>query len=125
MSGVPDARLLIEHASFVRRVARGILSDEDAAEEIVQGTFLQALRHPPRTSGSRSWLARVARNLAISRWRAERSRHARELVAARPEPVSGPEKQCNDSRRSGASSKRSWASTSPTASRSCTATSTT
>lgn len=40
MNESPDARLLIEHASFVRRVARGILSDEDAAEEVVHGTFL-------------------------------------------------------------------------------------
>jgi RNA polymerase sigma factor (sigma-70 family) len=91
MSGDPDAKLLIEHASFVRRVARGILSDEDAVEEIVQGTFLQALRHPPRASSLRAWLARVARNLAISRWRADRSRHDRERATARREPVSGPE----------------------------------
>jgi RNA polymerase sigma-70 factor (ECF subfamily) len=89
MSEGPDVRLLVEHASFVRRVARGILADEDAVEEIVQGTFLQALRHPPRASSLRSWLARVARNLAISRWRAERSRQGRERAAARVEHVSG------------------------------------
>jgi len=91
MSEDRDARLLSEHATFVRRVARGILADEDALDEIVQGTFLEALRHPPRRASLRGWLARVARNLAISRWRADRSRRRRELKAVRPGPASGPE----------------------------------
>jgi len=90
MSASHDPELLREHAAFVRRVARAVLSDEHSIEEVVQGTFLQAVRHPPERSSIRTWMRRVARNLAISHWRAGRRRERRERAAARPEGVPGP-----------------------------------
>lgn len=57
------------HAAELRRYATGRLRDADAAEDIVQESFLrlalesQARRYPRQP---RAWLYRVARNLIIS-----------------------------------------------------------
>ena len=58
---------LLSHAEFVRRLARSLLHDEAAAEDVVQETYLAALVRPPRVTGeatARAWLARVVRNLS-------------------------------------------------------------
>jgi len=88
---VPEASVLLQHAAFLRRVVRGILADEQAVDDVVQGALLSALERPPRGTNLRAWLARVARNLAISRWRSERSRHRRERAVARPEAQGAPD----------------------------------
>ena len=58
----PSPEVLLEHASFVRAVARAVLSREDLAEDAVQDTWLAALKRPPqRRYGLRGWLRVVAR----------------------------------------------------------------
>ncbi|MFI5401989.1 MAG: sigma-70 family RNA polymerase sigma factor [Planctomycetota bacterium] len=74
---------LLEHRDFVRAVARGILADEHAADDVVQETCLRALERPPRAL--RGWLARVAKNLALTALRREKTRDRRERAGARPE----------------------------------------
>src|SRR6185436_14680515 len=63
-------RELLAHSSWVRRLARSLVASEADAEELVQETWVAALRRPP-TEGSpaRPWIARVVRNLAARRWR--------------------------------------------------------
>lgn len=74
---------LIQHEQFVRQTLRGLLRDESRVDDAVQETWLRALRrrdHAP--SEPRPWLARIARNLAISHWRSDRRRERRELQVA-------------------------------------------
>jgi RNA polymerase sigma-70 factor (ECF subfamily) len=76
---------LLAHGDFVRSIARSLLWDEHAAEDVVQETWLAALGAP--AGASRGWLAAVARNQAIKRLRGDRRRAAREAAASRPEGV--------------------------------------
>jgi RNA polymerase sigma-70 factor (ECF subfamily) len=74
------AEQLLAHRAFVRRLALRLVADTSTAEDLVQQAFLVALRRPPQTHGDvRPWLARVVRNLAISRHAAEAARREREL----------------------------------------------
>src|SRR5262245_51272796 len=80
-----DPQALLAHGDFVRGIARSLLWDEHAAEDVVQQTWLAALgREAP---ASRGWLAAVSRNLAIKRLRGDRRRSAREAAASRAEGV--------------------------------------
>lgn len=80
---------LLAQSSWLRRLAVTLVAGEDAAEDLVQETWLAALRHPPRGGGSpRPWLARIARNLASNFRRGEARRTEREARA----PEHGPER---------------------------------
>ena len=80
------AEALIEHQAFLRALARGLLADPEAAEDVVQETWLAALTRAPAAPDSlRAWLARVARNAALNLRRGERRRAARERASAREE----------------------------------------
>lgn len=74
---------LLEHERFIRRVVGGVLRDEARVQDVVQETWIRALA---RRSGEglpgRAWLARTARNLAISNWRSEDRRKRREAGVA-------------------------------------------
>jgi len=83
-----NADALLQHEPFVRAVVRGLLADEDRVRDVVQETWLTALRRPPRTAGSLgAWLARVAGNLARDTQRDASRRRGREADVARPERV--------------------------------------
>ena len=80
-----DPEALLAHGDFVRAIARSLLWDEHAAEDVVQQTWLAALGAP--AGASRGWLGAVAHNLAIKRLRGDRRRVVREAAASRPEAV--------------------------------------
>lgn len=83
-----DLGPLLEHAEFLERLARSLVDDPSAADDLVQDTWLAALRRPPSApETARPWLARTLKNLRISRWRQGHARQAREQVRARPESV--------------------------------------
>jgi RNA polymerase sigma-70 factor (ECF subfamily) len=83
---------LEQHRALLLRLARELVRGEDAAEDLVQESFVRALERPPRsTDALRAWLARVLRRLARTRRRAERRADARERHVARPEAVPPPE----------------------------------
>src|SRR5262245_139056 len=74
-----DPQALLEHAAWLRRLARSLVDGED----LVQDTWLAALRRPPATDRPmRPWLRRVFGNAARFRWRSEVNRSARERAAA-------------------------------------------
>ncbi len=78
--------LLSEHASSLRGLARRLLGDAHAAEDVVQETWITALERPPRTlERFGSWLRAVARGLALRRLRGEDRRRRREQRGARAE----------------------------------------
>ncbi|MCP3918086.1 MAG: sigma-70 family RNA polymerase sigma factor [bacterium] len=80
----PD--LLLAHAGFVRSLARQLLSDEAAVEDVVQETYIRALQSGPRKKEALpAWLRAVTRNVAFKAMRSSRRRRRREHVAARGE----------------------------------------
>ncbi len=82
----PAFQSLLVHASFVRRVARAILGDEHAAEDVTQETWRAALEHPPREEReSKPWLGTLARNFARRVQRERVRRRSREQSIARSE----------------------------------------
>ncbi len=79
--------LLLAEADFVRGLARSLL-DPEQAEDVVQETWIAAMRQPAgRVHSMRAWLARVVRNRSANERRAARRRAQREQAAARAEAV--------------------------------------
>lgn len=77
---------LLAHEGFVRGLARSLVRDESRADDVVQETWVTALRDPPREGGSvRSWLGSVVRSRASDARKSERRRDARERATARSE----------------------------------------
>src|SRR5690349_12643582 len=76
-----DPSDLLSHAGWLRQLARSLVSD--GADDLVQDTWLAALRRPPRSEGSlRPWLRAVITNAARLRWRGDSNRDAREHALA-------------------------------------------
>ena len=74
MSTLDDQEVL-RHGAFLRRLARHLLKDVDAAEDIVQQAMAQALERPPKRSQRlRAWLGATTRNLAMRHLR-DQARH--------------------------------------------------
>jgi RNA polymerase sigma-70 factor (ECF subfamily) len=71
--------LVREHAALVYRVAFSVLRNPADAEDVVQETFLRALRRRGQLRNlrqPRAWLARVAWRLALDRWRPRQRQQA-------------------------------------------------
>ena len=84
----PEA--LLEHAGWMRGLARSLVRDEGTADDLVQEAWLAALRRPPRDRGAlRPWLARTLRNAARIRYRGGAARATREAAAAQEEALIG------------------------------------
>src|SRR5688572_11481825 len=78
-----DARGLLEHAGWIRALARKLVLDEQRADDLVQQAWLAALEKPPATGAPiRAWLARVVRNVAWKERRSATRREERERIAA-------------------------------------------
>jgi len=86
----PEA--LLAHAGWLRQLAASLVSDPGTADDVVQDTWLAALRHAPADDRPlEPWLARVARNFAFKRRRSERRRAEHELAADAPRELPTPE----------------------------------
>lgn len=84
----PTAEALLAHADWAHALARQLVQDVAAADDVVQEAWLAALRSPPDTGGPmRPWLATVLRNTAGQLRRRSASRSRREKAAARPEAL--------------------------------------
>jgi RNA polymerase sigma-70 factor (ECF subfamily) len=80
----PD--VLERQGRTLRALARCLLGDAHAAEDVVQETWLACLAHPGGIPGRFSaWVGTVAKHLALRRARGEGRRRAREERAAAPE----------------------------------------
>lgn len=79
---------VLENLDWIRGLARSLLSDEAAADDLVQDTWLRAHGlDVPAGPARKRWLARVMRNLARDRFRGRARRDDREKVAARHEAL--------------------------------------
>ena len=77
---------LLAYEPFVYAVARGLLSSEAEADDVVQETWVRALRQRRGSvAAPKSWLARVVRNLVKDRRRRDTHRRARDEAVARTE----------------------------------------
>src|SRR5262245_47239634 len=73
---------LMAEMGWVRGLARGLLGDRSAADDVAQDAYLVASRHAPEDRPLRPWLHRVVLNLVRMRGRAGARREAREVGAS-------------------------------------------
>jgi RNA polymerase sigma-70 factor, ECF subfamily len=69
--------IVCQYSVLLNRVARSVTRDASEAEDVVQETFLRALRHHnrlPELRDRRMWLIRITWNLALDRRRRARTR---------------------------------------------------
>src|SRR4051812_47707525 len=83
-----DLAALLAQAGWLRRFARALVGDAAAADDLAQETMLSALGRPA-TGAGRAWLAAVARNLAVDRFRGSTRRERRERAAHAGDPLIG------------------------------------
>ena len=77
-----DPTQLFFDEAFARRIAIGLLRDREAAEDLVQGVWLEVLEKPPRHDASpRGYLATLLRRLWLRKRRSEARREARERAS--------------------------------------------
>jgi RNA polymerase sigma-70 factor (ECF subfamily) len=87
-----DVEQLLAHSDWLRALAARLVNDPATADDLVQETWLQALRTRDVAPGRmRPWLERVLRNQARNRWRSNRRRSEHELLVeaerANPTPA--------------------------------------
>ncbi|HEX5051194.1 MAG TPA: sigma-70 family RNA polymerase sigma factor [Planctomycetota bacterium] len=85
-----DPDELLQHESFVRELAALLVYAGQAADDVVQDTWVAALQAPARPLHSlRAWLATIVRRTAGRHARSDRRRRQREQRAGHdgPEPV--------------------------------------
>jgi RNA polymerase sigma-70 factor (ECF subfamily) len=84
------------HADRLYRLARRLTSSADDALDLVQDTFLRAVRSPasiPRDSrGEEAWLVRILINIRRDQWRKDAVRKRHEPVVHPPDQPQDPEK---------------------------------
>lgn len=82
----PTLAMLLAERRWVVGLARHLVRDEDAADDLAQDAWLQASQRPPKTASSpRGWLATVLYRLAARRRRDSVRRERRERAVARPD----------------------------------------
>jgi RNA polymerase sigma-70 factor (ECF subfamily) len=82
---------LLRNTAFVRSLARRLIADPHAADDVAQETLIAAWNKPPTsTANLRGWLAAVTRNLAARHHRSRGRRASHEGRAPRKDPVSSP-----------------------------------
>lgn len=85
MTGDHGIEALLLHDGFVRALARSLVLDGSAADDMAQDAFAVALRRPPPAGvEARAWLSGIVRRLH-HRWRRDRQRRVRETELAAAE----------------------------------------
>ncbi|MEQ8767011.1 MAG: sigma-70 family RNA polymerase sigma factor [Planctomycetota bacterium] len=80
---------LLEHADFVRGLARRLIHDPELAWDVEQETWVAAMQNPPRDRATaRGWLGAVLRNFVRRAARDRGRREQRERHASRPDRLS-------------------------------------
>ncbi|MFG0316749.1 MAG: sigma-70 family RNA polymerase sigma factor, partial [Planctomycetota bacterium JB042] len=76
---------LLRESAWISGLARSLVRDGQAADDLVQETWLSALRRPPRDARSpRGWLATVLRNTLRQQRRKEATRERHEIASGAP-----------------------------------------
>lgn len=104
------------HAALMYGAITRLLSDREAAAEVVQETFMtlwqRAAQYRPEAGSMRTWLMRIARNRALDRLRAEARRPrlvpVAEAVGAEGGQMTGAETPIDTDDEPGPSLERRW-----------------
>jgi RNA polymerase sigma factor (sigma-70 family) len=80
-----DPDQILTHDAKLRRVARAVVRDAAAADDLVQRAWLSALRQRARLHSPLGWLLGAVRKLALENQRADDRRVRRERASASPE----------------------------------------
>ena len=78
---IPSLDNLLAHRRWVQGVARRLLRDEAAAEDLAQEAWVRVMRSPPDFARDpKPWLRRVLKNLASNtrRGAGQKRQHSRE-----------------------------------------------
>jgi DNA-directed RNA polymerase specialized sigma24 family protein len=76
---------LLAQDAWIHALARLLVTDPHAAEDVAQDAWVEALARPPaRPDRARTWFRRVVQNLAFKRSRSLKRQREREKQAARP-----------------------------------------
>ncbi len=88
----PGVDSLLEHAEFVRGLARGLLGNTQDADDLAQDAWVAALKRPPEQEGGqiRGWFRKIVRNTGANRMRDARRREQHEQAAVREGAVRDP-----------------------------------
>jgi RNA polymerase sigma-70 factor (ECF subfamily) len=88
MNSIPSPEHLLAETAWLHSLARRLVGDPEEAADLQQEVTAAALAQPGSAAVGRSWLAAVARNLAVSlrRRRAAEHRGLRALPAPEPAP---------------------------------------
>lgn len=84
-----DPRTILEHDARLRRLARALMHDAAAADDVVQRAWVVALSERAKIASPLAWLRRVVRNLVLERFRGEARQARRERAAAVPDHTPG------------------------------------
>jgi RNA polymerase sigma-70 factor (ECF subfamily) len=91
----PQVESLLEHDAFLRAMARRLLGDDAAADDIVQDAWVVALKSAKRPEEVRAgWLAGIVKNLVRRARRDHERRSRRERTAARRSAVGPTDEAC-------------------------------
>ena len=83
---------LLTHETWLRRLAKGLVGSDSDVDDLLQETWMSAMRRPPDDRGPvQPWLSRVLRNTFYMRKRSEGRRGDREERAEIPEAEPTPE----------------------------------
>ena len=91
----PTLAELLEHSAWLKALARGLVRDESRAADVVQETWIVALRGGPnRRESAKGWLRSVAQNVARQGRRKDTRRREREQRVGRAESADPGEQAC-------------------------------
>jgi DNA-directed RNA polymerase specialized sigma24 family protein len=78
---MPSAEQMLQDGVWLKRLATTLANDNDAADDLVQESWIAVWRRQPDASRPlRPWLAKVVRDLAGMQRRSDRRRAAREAI---------------------------------------------
>ena len=86
-----DPDFLLRHENFVLGLARHLVRDDAAAQDIAQETWIALWRRGGAFTTTRTWLASVVRKRALHAQRSNRRRAEHERAAARHDVHESPE----------------------------------
>ncbi len=76
---------MLAHRAWVAALARSLVFDQSQVDDVVQETWMVAMRSKPRDpDASRAWLGGIVRRVVMARSRTERRRRRRETRVAVP-----------------------------------------
>ena len=90
MDSNPKLEELLRHTRWIEELARRLVRDPAAAQDLAQSAWVIALRSEERPGNLRGWLGSVLRNLARERHRREARRPEVERAAAHSEKLPSP-----------------------------------